>query len=260
MTRDFSMGNFAFYVGHNEGSNSSWKINSDGDIEEVPATYDSYRFGAKADFNVTENLRVGLGGLMIDSDAAESDENMYEANFTFDFTPDIALKGTYMMEDFDTTDPTIDDSPSAFRAILDVSQDAFGFTSVWLEYASADDSFYLYDFAGCASEGDGPYDNYGAPITPGLDKDNQDVETDILFARLDQSWTDKWGTFQRYADVSHDAPTAGDYDVTNYTFGVKYQYTPALYFELAYDDIDYGDDLADYEDDSMVRLRTHLKF
>jgi hypothetical protein len=249
MTRDFSMGNFAFYVGHSEGADDDGVVNEE----------EYFRYGAKADFNVTENLRLGLRGLMIDRDIDNSDENMYEGNFTFNFTPDIALKGTYMMEDFDT-DKNVDDSPSAFRAILDVSQDAFGFTSLWLEYASADDSFYLYDFSGCAADGSGPYDNYGAPITLGLDKNNQDVGTDILFARLDQSWTDKWGTFQRYADVSHDAPTAGDYDVTNYTFGVKYQYTPALYFELAYDDIDYGDDLTTYEDDSMVRLRTHLKF
>jgi hypothetical protein len=168
-----------------------------------------------------------------------------------------------MMEDFDTDDNTVDDSPSAFRAILDVSQEAFGFTSLWLEYASADDSFYLYDFSGCAADGSGPYDNYGAPVALGLDKSYQDVETDVLFARLDQSWTDKWGTFQRFVDVSNDGRASGhsgDWDVTNYTFGVKYQYTPALYFELAYDDIDYGDNDTEHEDDSMVRLRTHLKF
>jgi hypothetical protein len=269
MTRDFSMGNFAFYVAHNEGSESSWVVDQskleDGvdssDVKEVAATADSYRFGAKADFNVSENLRLGLRGLMIDSDAANADENMYEGNFTFNFTPDIAFKGAYMMEDFDTNEKGVDDSPSAFRAILDVSQEAFGFTSLWLEYASADDSFYLYDWD--ATDGEGPYDNYGASITPGLDRSNYDMETDVLFARLDQSWTDKWGTFQRYVDVSQDKSTPGDYDVTNFTFGVKYQYTPALYFELAYDDIDYGSDLSDgdnYKDDSMVRLRTHLYF
>lgn len=250
MTRDFSMGNMAFYAAHNEGS--------------ATAPEDEYyRFGAKADFNVTENLRVGVAGTMIDRDVADGDETFMEGNFTFDFTPDIALKGAYYMEDFDTTDPTLDDSPSAFRAILDVSEDAFGFTSLWLEYASADASFYLIDFAGC-NEGGGPYDNYGAPVAPGLAKGSpwQSVETDVLFARLNQTWTDKWSTFQRFVDVSHDAG-GGDLDVTNMTFGVKYQYTPALYFELAYDDLDYGDDLVgtgDFEDDSMIRLRTHLKF
>jgi hypothetical protein len=263
MTRDFSMGNFAFYVGHSEGADE------DGNVTEE----EYFRYGAKADFNVTENLRLGLRGLMIDRDIDNSDENMYEGNFTFNFTPDIALKGAYMMEDFDTDDNTVDDSPSAFRAILDVSQEAFGFTSLWLEYASADDSFYLYDWDnGDGSDYYGPYDNYGASITPGLDSNFNDMETDVLFARLDQSWTDKWTTFQRYVDVSQDAngsgdnATNGDYDITNFTFGVKYQYTPALYFELAYDDIDYGSDLKDtrgttsFEDDSMIRLRTHLYF
>jgi len=46
---------------------------------------------------------------------------------------------------------------------------------------------------------------------------------------------------------------------------VKYYYTPNLSFELVYDNVDYGDDLvADpsgtYFDDSLIRLRTHVKF
>jgi len=269
MTRNFSMGDFAFFVSHHEGTTS---ILDDSVGTDVVDAGEWFKYGLDVNFNVTEALRLGLGGQYYDYDSFtvnglpfDGDSvAYYNANFTFDFTPEIALKGIYMMEDLPyVSELGLDDSPSAFRAILDVSQEAFGFTSLWLEYASADDTFVLLDSAGCEADGSGPYDNYGASITPGLSAFGalNQIETDVLFARLDQGWTDKWGTFQRFVDVSHDAG-GGDLDVTNFTFGVKYQYTPALYFELAYDDVDYGDDLADlgFNDDSMVRLRTHLKF
>jgi len=168
----------------------------------------------------------------------------------------------------------VDDSPSAFKAILDVSQDAFGFTSVWLEYASADASFYLYDFAGCDAEGTGPYDNYTAlSVTPGLGATDfgQAFETDVILLKLNQKWTDKWSTFQRYLTSEQSLAIQGEptfsgavaLDVTEFTFGVKYYYTPNMSFELLYDDVDYdfavGGDTAD-ADDSLVRLRTHVKF
>ncbi len=241
-TKPFSMGNFSFYVAHNEGD----------------STDEYFRYGLDVNFNVAENFRVGMGALMFDYDFTDDGGSVYNVNFGFNFTDDIAFKGIYYMEDQDAPIGN-DDTPSAFRAIVDVSQNAFGFTSVWLEYASADEDFYLFDFSGCDADGIGPYDNYGAPITPGLSKEADGVETDILFVKLNQKWTDKWSTFQRYVDVSHDDGSSDDLDVTNFTFGVKYYYTSNLSFELVYDDVDYGDDLP-LNDDSLVRLRTHVSF
>jgi len=293
-TKPFSMGDFSFYVTHQEGTAGTFATKTyatdatptddyfldlgetiviDGTSKDLYATYNDgdaeyFRFGADANFNIAENFRVGLGGLLFDSEAENADKAMYEADFTFNFTPEVAFKGIYMMEDFDVAaDSDVDDSPSGFRAIVDVSQDAFGFTSVWLEYASVDDSFYLYDFAGCAADGNGPYDSYvGFSVTPGLDKDFQEAETDVLFVKLNQNWTDQWSTFQRYVDSSADGTgdaAGASLDVTEYTFGVKYYYTPNLSFELLYDSVEYdltGDEFSAEADDSLVRLRTHLKF
>ncbi len=244
-TKPFSMGDFSFYIAHNDGAS----------VDEY------FRYGLDVNFNVAENFRIGLGALMFDYDFTDDGGEVYNVNFGFNFTDDIAFKGVYYMEDIDTVAAGVDDGPSAWRAILDVSQNAFGFTSVWIEYANADDSFFLFDFNGCDTDGSGPFDNYGAVTTPGLGRGQQDKETDILFVKLNQKWNDNWSTFQRYVDSSADPVGGGDYDVQNLTFGVKYYYTPNLSFELVYDDVDYGDAWAGtLDDDSLIRLRTHVKF
>ncbi|MPN36498.1 hypothetical protein SDC9_184007 [bioreactor metagenome] len=48
-------------------------------------------------------------------------------------------------------------------------------------------------------------------------------------------------------------------DTTNWTFGVKYYYTPALSFELLYDKIENSQTEAG-NDDNVIRLRTHVVF
>ena len=102
------------------------------------------------------------------------------------------------------------------------------------------------------------WDNYGASV---LEDRNNWQETDILFAYLTQKWNDKWTTFERYltADI-----TGVNDNTTNWTFGVRYQHTPAIMFELAYDKLerDAVQALAGgyADDDHLVRLRTWVKF
>ena len=265
-TKPFSMGNFSFYVAHNEGTTTLELLDDESiDLGEY------FRYGLDVNFNITEELRVGAGAVMWDYDditwnpgfdLGGDSVKVYNANFTFNFNPDVAFKGIYYLEDLPyVNDFDVDDSPAAWRAILDVSQDAFGFTSLWLEYAQADESFVLLDFAGCDSEGVGPYDVYGAPMTPGLSAAGYEIETTVLYAALGQKWNDKWSTFERFVDVDHDAD-GDDLDVTAFSVALKYYYTPNLSMELVYEDVDYGDDFDEIglEDDSLVRLRTHVKF
>ncbi|MDD3768135.1 MAG: porin, partial [Aminobacterium colombiense] len=74
-------------------------------------------------------------------------------------------------------------------------------------------------------------------------------------------WNDKWSTFQRYLSGSARATGAGFDDTTNWTVGVKYYYTPALSFELAYDKIENSQTLtAAANDDNVIRLRTRVTF
>ena len=165
------------------------------------------------------------------------------------FTPNIQLRGRYMLENFDLkvevdSGATTDD-PSAYQAILEISQEALGFTSLWIEYADIDEGFHI-------STGD-PYADWGNAVL-WAHEDNElwfEKNTDVFFVRADQKWSDKWSTFQRYIDVND-----GFENARVYTFGVNYWYTPSLKFELSYDDTSY--DIQ--EDDSLIRLRTWLWF
>ena len=96
-------------------------------------------------------------------------------------------------------------------------------------------------------------------------------EADVLRAYLYQKWSDKWVTYQRYGQFDNspegyarDGGLTGSFDITNWTFGVQYWYTPTVMFELAYDDVDYDEGWtdvdADLKDDSLIRLRTHIFF
>lgn len=193
------------------------------------------------------------------------DYGTYWADFGITFSPGFEFKGAYYMQDHDGPNvANFDDSPNAYKAIIDVSQDALKFTSLWVEYAKFDPHFHTAL---------SPWDNFGAELTPGLTMPaiSNVWETEALFVKLEQKWSDKWATFQRYGQFDNspegyarDAGLTGSFDITNWTFGVQYWYTPTVLFELAYDDVDYDEGWtevdADLKDDSLVRLRTWIFF
>lgn len=88
-------------------------------------------------------------------------------------------------------------------------------------------------------------------------------DMDVFFVRATQNWNDKWKTFERYC--KYDMDNFGD--AKEWTIGVGYQYSPNLYFELSYDDIDLSSDnnpslpfgKKSY-DDNQIRFRTFLTF
>jgi len=258
---------------------------------------DFYTYGARFNFNVNDKFRIALSGLYRDFDQdgaykrynshgvqldySLEDMGIYWIDMGITFAPGFQFKAAYFMEDTDR--PAIgqgdmnnygflvnnyDDSPNAYKAIIDVSQDVLKFTSLWLEYAKFDPNFHTLQ---------APWDNYKAKLTPNLIEPSllNVFETEVLFVYLEQKWSDKWVTFQRYGKFDH-SPEAyagrdGSFDITNWTFGVQYWYTPTVMFELAYDDVDYdegwrtswtnkgwGDD--SLRDDSLIRLRTHIFF
>ena len=74
-----------------------------------------------------------------------------------------------------------------------------------------------------------------------------------------QQWNDQWSTYIRYWMADWDSATVDDTE--NWTFGVRYQYTPAIQFKLEYDMIDYGDFGTQYTgDDNVIRFRTTVNF
>jgi hypothetical protein len=172
------------------------------------------------------------------------------ADIIVNFTPGIALKAQYFMQENDDTWAATnwisggpgEDSPNAWKAILTVDQDTLGFTSLWLEYAQLDAGFVFpngVDPYGWFSY-TGNYLNEFAQVV---------TDTTVLNVLAMQKWNDKWGTYVRYLKVDTDYD---DYD--NWTAAVTYWYTPNLAFELGYDKL--GGDL----DDDTVFLRTVVFF
>jgi hypothetical protein len=179
---------------------------------------------------------------------AMGDWAVYWAQAYVNFTPNIQLRARYLQQDFDnkvSAGGSETDDPSALHGVLEISQEALGFTSLWIEYADFDAGFHI--------DTDDPYADWGNPVlfaSSGYSTYLRE-DTDVLFVRADQKWNDKWATFQRYIDVDDNEENA-----EVYTFGVAYWYTPSIKFELSYDDTSYDSS----DDDSMIRLRTHVWF
>ena len=263
---------------------------------------DYYEYGARLNFNFGEKVRFALNGIMrdvdndtmgtavnftLEDDYAElpwgpdtavytysllsgGDIATYWVDFQIDLMEGVAVKGAWYQQDqgwdyvAGIPGEFYDDSPNAWKVIVDVDQDVLKFTSLWLEYAKMDQWFF--------TEWQ-PYDNYGFSVTPTMGVGEQEV----LFIRADQQWNDKWGTFVRYVNVNADLGwiqdaiddsmpvghlAMNDWDTVDWTFGVTYRYTPNMKFELLYDDIDDGQalELSGFADDSLIRLRTHITF
>jgi hypothetical protein len=195
------------------------------------------------------------------------DYGTYWVDFGITFTPGFEFKGAYYMQDHDGPNvKDFDDSPNAYKAIIDVSQDTLKFTSLWIEYAKFDPHFHTAL---------SPWDAFGAELTPNLTMPalSNVWETEALFVKLEQKWSDKWATFQRYGQFDHSLEgyarnkwdaNSSSFDITNWSIGVQYWYTPTVLFELAYDDVDYDEGWtevdADLKDDSLIRFRTWIFF
>lgn len=164
------------------------------------------------------------------------DSKTYGIYAGYSFTPAIALKGVYYFQDNDlgTLSRILDDSPKAWKAILDVKQDALKFTSLWVEYSQTDNTFFT------SAHPRYSIGNTGAHVMYNRMVDND--KTKVWFVKAEQKWNDKWSTFLRYAQADFGTTWGGlelD-DAKEYGIGVSYQYTPAINFELAYDLVDYG--------------------
>jgi hypothetical protein len=249
--KSFGMVDFDSFVAHQDDDTKS--------VDEY------FMYGARMDFNFNEQFRLGLMGVWMSYDYAEGSrtasydvDNTYGADMEFKFTPAVSLKGAYYKQNLWGTQSNgnalANDSPVAYKVILDVKQDLLKFTSLWLEYAKIDDSFVM-----TGDRDSSAYSNYDAEVLKNRgDAKSSNGDTTVFFAYSKQKWNDKWSTFQRY--LTADVSVTGADDTKNYTFGVAYQYNPAVKFELVYDKIDYGQGGNKTGDDNLVRFRTHVVF
>lgn len=244
-------GNFkgTFIVGRNGAFDTP-----DGVSENVAGNVMNYVL----DLNYTAE-RWFLGGTAYwwnyDGEAnVDADLRTYGIYGGFKFTPAIALKGIYYWQNTDQFWGDADGK--AWKAILDIKQEALKFTSLWVEYSQQDN-----DFIGAYSDryaiGDGTYDYVGRNI----DWSDPNGRTKWWFVKAAQQWNEKWSTFVRFAHADFDTDWLDN--ATEWGLGIGYQYTPAIYFELAYDQVDHGDSalaFADHGKDHVLRFRTNVNF
>ena len=208
-----------------------------------------------------EKFFAGINGVWMveDGDLADNmDMTTYSAYLSYNFTPAIALQGIYYWQDLDdglVAAGFTEDSPTAWKAVLDIKQDVLKFTGLRFEYMQHDNMFY------------GPRNPYSFDAITGNAAnitDNMpwnDNTSDLFFIYAEQKWNDKWSSYLRYQQADYD--TEGLDDAKGYGIGVTYQYTPAIAFRLAYDHLDYGDNGtgAQYSgDDHVFQFRTAINF
>lgn len=244
--KPFGMGSFELFFAHEEDF-----LDFFGDLS------DSYIWGARLGFDFNEQFHMAVNYVRHDMFLSDLDVGTIWGDLIVNFTPGIAFKGQYFMQDLDDEWAEWDDSPSAWKAVLDVDQDVLGgFTSLWLEYAQIDQNFLFmnadpYAWAASAS-GFGIFKEFfDIPVNLAVD------DTTVLNIVAKQQWNDQWWTYVRYIDFDSDVD---EIDYTGWTASVRYNYTPNLWFEVGYDKID--NDVVDYEglNDNMVWFRTTVNF
>ncbi|MEG1501931.1 MAG: S-layer homology domain-containing protein [Synergistaceae bacterium] len=228
--------------------------------------FDSMLYGLNLNWTPNEKFFGGLMGYWQKGDletagAAKPHLYTYAVNAGFKFTPAVELKGIYYWQKNSFENGAVlDDSAKSWKAILDIKQDLLKFTSLWIEYSQEDNNFGgNNDQNWVARYSFGTYSETGVlNVRP-----HNNQTSKYWFIKAEQKWNKKWGSFVRF--VKADWDTAGLDDAQEWGVGVKYQYTPAIAFMLAYDSVDYGDqgrtkEAATYGKDNLVIFRTTVKF
>jgi len=146
-------------------------------------------------------------------------------------------------------------NPKAYNVILDVSQEALKFTSLWLEFSRQDNNFcapyheYYTIFGGCSDKfslggSDDAYDWAAWNLIA------NNGTTNWFFVRADQEWTDKFSTFERF--VYADLDTPGFSHGTEICAGAVYKLNEGVSFQLLYSKVDHGQN---YSPDPEEELR-----
>ena len=251
--KSWGMMDATLVVGRNDTADALWT-----DPIDVVTEGEGMTYALDLHFQPNEKFFGGLTGYWFLMDypgvTGSWDAKVYTAYAGFNFTPNIALKGQYYMQDLGADLANgFEDSPKAWKAILDVKQDALKFTSLWIEYSQQDNNFFApindrYAIGGSNCDF----------VGRNLIKDNGTSK--FLFVKADQKWNDKWSTYLRYANFKADS--FGVDDATEWGLGLGYQYSPAIYFELGYDQVDHGTGINNLIDgkESVVRFRTNVSF
>lgn len=216
---------------------------------------------ADVEYTINERYMVGVTGYWFVDDGDKTDElgfNTYSVYARAILVPGIELKGAYYYQDLDDNWKNysvngFDDSPSAFKGIFSVSQDAFKWSSIWIEYSQQDGNFLGIDDR--YSIGGSGTDYAGRNIL------GSNTTAAFWHVRLDQQWGDpKWSSYVKYVHVDPDNDYSSEQE---WGLGVGYQMTPSIGFLLEYAEVDHGSftPTAEYNGtNNLIRFRTDITF
>jgi hypothetical protein len=278
ITKNFRLGKVSAYL-----ANSNLASIVFGRETGISSTADfgAWEFFAMGEFQFTERFGLDLGVQYLHGDdsstlkATGADDVAHNLDFDmlytifggirFDFSPNIAFRGIYYYQDSDYSIDGVDvenaytDGRSAFRVLVDVKQDLFKFTNLWLAYDHLEQGFatpngyslILSGLDGRSLVGTSDHTTIGSLM-------RDDMSIWRLGAR--QRWNDKWTTFGYVADHSFDNLDA---NVLQWAVGVVYKYNPSVQFGLVYSHNDVDDALQtdpNFKDPSVIRFRTFIAF
>lgn len=181
----------------------------------------------------------------------------YGAYAAYSIAPSMAIKGVFYKQKLkENYAGGCNDSPYAWKAILDIKQDLLKYTSLWIEYDEEQNNFW-----GAHDERFGIGGSACPTLLDNITSIRNGNKTKALFIRAEQQWNDKWSSLLRYGRA--DFGTDGYDKTTEFQVGVTYQYTPAMAFTLFYDAVDYGDGAAQTDfkgSDHVINFRTTVNF
>ena len=232
-------GLFASNIG--AGATGVYTANAANEVYGARIKYDAGKFFASANmyaFNMND-----------------SDNSNYKAYwFVLGIKPikGLGLTGVFFKEKIDEAAGMTDDSPKAYKVILDLDQSLLKFTSLRFEYGKYDQGFIYQNGVSPYTVSSNNHVNINSLGAKPLADDMKIIHVNAI-----QKWGKKFSTYERWGKYKMDK------SAKEWTIGLAYQYSPALQFSLSYTDFDgriSASGVDETYDNRLIRFRTFLNF
>ena len=283
LEKNFALGNFLAYFSHSDRvhpgitnvNNKAWTLFAMGQFQFTEQL--GFDIGGQAFIGDNAETPVAAGTAHAAGD--ESYNNMWSvfAGLRFNFNDAVAFKAAFYHQKIDSeivnaagtewvdygfglTDDNggVIDDANHWRAIIDVSQEALKYTSLWLEYGQYDAGFWTPQGMSTIF----PVESKVFEVFTIGGSSAVAYDTKYWRVVLGQQWNDKWATnIFYYGYKIEGAKNAGADDASPSEFGLGVQYklndvtTMGLNYAHAENDLD-GDDT----EDNIIRFRTAISF